>query len=93
MEGRRYTGRRSRGTRRRSACWCSWDVRQQQRRLRRSAQEVLAMSERQVLQSALSAHALAGPQGELRGGGGERRRREYGAGGRPCGHAGGTDAV
>jgi hypothetical protein len=43
MEGRRYTGRRSRGTRRRSACWCSWDVRQQQRRLRRSAQEVLAI--------------------------------------------------
>ena len=36
------------------------------------------MPERQVLQRALSAHALAGPQGELRGGGGggERRRRE-----------------
>jgi hypothetical protein len=50
------------------------------------------MPESQVLQRGLSAHALAGPQGELRGGGGggERRRREYGACGRPCGHAGGT---
>jgi hypothetical protein len=32
-----------------------------------SAQEALAMPESQVLQRALSAHALAGPQGELRG--------------------------
>jgi hypothetical protein len=53
------------------------------------------MPERQVLQRALSAYALAGPQGELRGGGGggERRRREYGAGSRPCGHTGGRDAT
>ena len=72
-------GRGARGSRAEPECRGDCDhnaggrvcgVRRQQQPLRHSLHEVLALQGCEVLQRALSAHALAGSQGELRGGDG-----------------------